>query len=121
VKAAYLMKYDAKGNVIFARSFGSFVHQRSTSGFHNYGKVFTDARDNLLVISSFYNTLKEDRFTLNSKGLQDIFIAKYNEIGYPQWIRQIGGTEMEYVNDVAVSSDNQIYISGEYSKLNTRY
>jgi hypothetical protein len=117
VKAAYLMKYDAKGNVIFARSFGSFVHQRSTSGFHNYGKVFTDARDNLLVISSFYNTLKEDRFTLNSKGLQDIFIAKYNEIGYPQWIRQIGGTEMEYVNDVAVSSDNQIYISGEYSSL----
>ncbi len=111
---AFFLKYDKDGSIINAFTFGAFVNQRYIPENHSYGRLVSDENNNVYVASVFFDSVLVDKTKLISRGLQDIFLAKFNEIGYLQWIRQIGGDGSEYVGDISLGSDNRIYITGDY-------
>lgn len=51
---------------------------------------------------------------LTSVSGEDGFIAKYNDQGQLQWIKQLAGTSTDRVNGIVIASDNEIYIVGEF-------
>lgn len=52
--------------------------------------------------------------SLTSVGSEDGFIAKYNDQGQLQWIKQLAGTSSDRVNGIVIANDNEIYIVGEF-------
>lgn len=45
---------------------------------------------------------------------EDGFITKYNDQGVLQWVKQLQGTSTDRINGIAITSDNEIYIVGEF-------
>lgn len=54
---------------------------------------------------------------LESKGLEDGFIAKVNYAGHLLWIKSFGGNSMDKLFDIELDSDGNIYATG-YSMSN---
>ena len=46
------------------------------------------------------------------QGGDDIFVAKYNSSGSLQWQRTLGGTQDEFLYDIASDSSSNLYITG---------
>ena len=78
-----LVKYDASGNVVWAKNGGS------TAGDIAYG-VGLDSTGNVYVTGHFSGTMTVDGVTVTSSGLFDIFIAKYNPGGVLLWLKNAG-------------------------------
>lgn len=74
----YLAKYDANGNLVYARSFGS-------TGFDVGTSVTVDASGNVYMTGWFNNTVDFDpspgTANLTSAGSNDVFVAKYDANG----------------------------------------
>lgn len=47
-----------------------------------------------------------------NKGMDDVFVAKYNNTGTQQWVRQLGTTANDLGYGVAMSTDGDVYITG---------
>lgn len=59
---------------------------------------------------------QEQLGSLQSFGIdrEDGFITKYNDQGVLQWVKQLQGTSTDRINGIAITSDNEIYIVGEF-------
>jgi len=111
----FILKYDSTGSLISSRTYNSYDKNRSALAYRTFGGITTDIENNLYLTSMFHDTIEFDRFELKSKGLQDIYLIKFNEIGFPQWATSFGGDNMEYVLDIDLSDDNNIYLTGDYN------
>ena len=72
------------------------------------GDIAVDANDNLFLATFFshqliigHDTLISDTLSWGYPGM-DICIAKYNEIGFPQWARKAGGIEGDYARGISI-------------------
>ena len=52
--------------------------------------------------------------TLNSAGIDDIFVAKYDSAGLLQWVRRAGGTGSDQGISIAVDGSD-IYLTGFFN------
>ena len=107
-----LVKYDASGNVVWAKNGGS------TAGDIAYG-VGLDSTGNVYVTGHFSGTMTVDGVTVTSSGLLDIFIAKYNPGGVLLWLKKAGGTGSDIPHGLAVDSSNNVAIVGEFQNTAT--
>ncbi|MBL6448710.1 T9SS type A sorting domain-containing protein [Fulvivirga sp. 29W222] len=70
-------------------------------------------KSDYLYITGVYNYQgRFDGAELMSKGLEDIFIGKYRKNGELIWMKSIGGVSQDLVYDMALDSDDNIYITG---------
>ncbi len=102
-----VVKYDPAGNVIWAKNAGG------TGGDFAKG-VALDASGNIYVAGFYTGTVTVDGVTLNSRGIFDIFLAKYNTNGTLLWIKSAGGTGSDQAHGVAVDAAGNIGITGEF-------
>ena len=102
-----LVKYDAAGNVLWAKNGGS------TAGDTAYG-VGLDATGNVYVAGHFSGTMTVDGVTVTSSGLFDIFLAKYTPAGALLWLRRAGGTGSDIPHGLVVDGLGNIAIVGEF-------
>jgi len=119
----YLLKLDSQGNKIFIRPIptsydgGSFMEG---TWWKKMAGIKSDKENNVFITSSFSDTLIMADDTLVSRiteygwGSTDILVAKYNEIGYPQWAKSAGGTWHDFAHTLAADSSG-IYLAGFYS------
>jgi len=107
-----LVKYDASGNVVWAKNGGS------TAGDIAYG-VGLDSTGNVYVAGHFSGTMTVDGITVSSSGLFDIFIAKYNPGGVLLWLKKAGGTGSDIPHGLAIDSSNNVAIVGEFQNTAT--
>jgi hypothetical protein len=49
----------------------------------------------------------------------DIFVAKYSRGGVLQWVKKAGGQNLDFSSSIAVSSANNIYVTGFFSGSST--
>ncbi|MEN9738221.1 MAG: hypothetical protein RLZZ318_254 [Bacteroidota bacterium] len=95
----FVVKYDSKGNVKWAKSAGGIGNEMGL-------KVTNDSFGNFYM-TGFFNssTISFNGITLNSFGGLDAYVAKYDSIGNILWAKNIVGTGDEYglgiVNDVS--------------------
>ena len=104
----FLTKYDANGNVIWAKSAGSIHDDVAHS-------ISLDASGNIYIAGEFAGpTLTIDTITLTDSSYSDIFIAKFNADGNVLWAKSIGGTHDDWANSIAVDPSGNFYIVGWY-------
>ena len=76
--------------------------------------IVQDNAGNYYVLGNFNGTVTQDAITLNTYGVQDIFLSKYDPQGVVQWIKQIGGTGTETAIGLAINHvGTALFISGQ--------
>jgi gliding motility-associated-like protein len=79
--------------------------------------VAVDAQNATYTVGSFRATLSWGSGIpqLNSSGLSDGFLVKFDSDGGFEWQQKFGGTQMDVANGVAVDGDGNIFVVGTYS------
>jgi hypothetical protein len=104
----FVVKYDASGNVVWAKSAGGI----NTDG--GYG-IAVEANGNVFITGNFSSpSIVFGSTTLTNSGSYDIFIAKYNPSGTVLWAKKAGGTGLEIGNSVTVDASGNSYITGVF-------
>ena len=99
----FLVKYDANGNVLWAKSAGG---GSATS-------IAVDASGNIYVTGYFSNsTLIFGSTTLTNAGYDDIFLAKYDVNGNVLWAKSAGGSYRDDATSIAVDASGITYMAG---------
>ena len=97
---AFLVKYDAAGNLQWTRQLGTWSSDSSYS-------VAIDSDGNALISGHTWDSLGGA-----NAGGQDTFLAKYSPAGDLLWARQLGTTTNDYTYAVAIDSAGNAFISG---------
>ncbi len=109
---AYIVKLDATGNFVWAKSFGGTGNDFSQC-------VAIDATGNIYLTGNYTGTVDFDAgvgvFNLVSVGLADMFISKLDASGNFVWAKSMGGTNNEYSNSIAVDASGNIIAAGNYA------
>lgn len=95
---AFVAKYDAAGNRLWGRQFG-------TSNLDEVWGVATDAQDNVYVAGRTTGDLA------GHQGGDDGYIRKYTASGGVAWTRQIGTRDSDEVSDIAVDAGGNVYVT----------
>jgi len=101
---AYLAKYDAQGNVLWAQA-------APASGFSD---VVVDAADNVYVIGSFSGSATFGGTMLTTQAAFDLVLVKYDPRGNVLWARAGGtlpGSRLGWTS-VAVDAVGNAYVTG---------
>ncbi len=104
----FLARLNQNGNAQWARSAGG-------SGNEAAYDIASDSQGNIFITGGFSsNTISFGSTVLTHAGSGDIFTARYNAQGNPQWARQAGGIYAE--EGYALHSDNNgnIVVCGYY-------
>ncbi|MEI6816019.1 MAG: T9SS type A sorting domain-containing protein [Bacteroidota bacterium] len=105
----FIVKYDANGNVLWAKSAGGSSVDYGIS-------VSTDASGNILLTGYFYSpSITFDTFTLINAGVADMFIVKYDANGNVLWAKREGGTSYDYGLSVTADVSGNILLTGWFS------
>ena len=114
----FVAKYDANGNVGWARRIGTSLG----ASFHNLltYNIAADASGNVYVGGTFaLSTLSFENITLanGETGNFDLFLAKYDTNGTLAWARTAGGpggSDNIRLHSLAVDGSGNVYFTGDY-------
>lgn len=109
--AGYLLKVDANGNFIWAKMFtGNNRCYPST--------VDIDSNGDIITSGEYMDDLDADPgpgvFTLNTNGVQDVYIIKLDSNGDFLWANSFGGTVPDESFGLTTDASNNIYTAGYF-------
>jgi hypothetical protein len=105
----FLTKYDADGNVIWART-------SAGSGSASAHCTTTDALGNIYVAGDFNSlSLEFEDISLVSSGGQECFIVKYDPDGNVIWAVKAGGTGNDRIFSIACDNNGNSHVTGVYN------
>lgn len=109
----YFTKSDTAGNLIWAKSIGSFDFEFPKS-------IEVDSLGNVFVIGMFNNTCDFDpsnsSYFVTSSGANDCFIAKYDDTGNFLWVKTFGAINNDYISSSCLDRMGNIYLTGNFDK-----
>lgn len=100
---AFLTKYDASGDLQWARQFGGSLNDSSAE---QVGDVAADGLGNVYVTGF----IGDDGDTSAREG--DAFVAKYDASGAQQWMRTLSGGEGSWASGVSLDGLGNVYLTG---------
>lgn len=103
----FLVKYDPNGDELWAVGAGGGFAEESRA-------VAVDDSGNIFVTGRFGTTITLGSSTLNSSLSGNVFIAKFDPDGDPNWAVGAGGVDEEGGNGIAVGSYGDVYITGAF-------
>ncbi|HTL82402.1 MAG TPA: SBBP repeat-containing protein [Bacteroidia bacterium] len=105
----FLIKYDANGSEIWARS-----GDGGAGDFSN--DVSVDMSGNIFITGYFSSpSFSLDTVTLiNASNSNDLFIAKYDSSGNIQWARRASGSSNCIGESVATDNNGKSFVTGQY-------
>ena len=112
----FLAKYaGATGAYIWAHTFGDIAN----SGFGVTGTgngVAVDSSNNVFLTGSFQGVVNFGGTNLSDPSLTtDVFVAKFNAAGVHQWSKNFPNTALEVGRAIAVDSNGNVVITGNYN------
>ncbi len=100
----FIVKYDASGNVLWAKSVGGTSSE-------NGHEIATDANGNVFVTGHFSSSsISFGTTVLTNNGSNDIFIVKYDASGNVLWAHSAGGTGSDIGNDISCDVSGNILV-----------
>jgi len=105
-----ITKIDKNGVWQWAKAFGGKDNDTGIS-------IAIDAQDNLYVAGTFRGSMTLGQTTLTATGDADIFLASLDSKGQWRWATSFGGTLDERVTQIALDSQGNIYVSGQFLGL----
>lgn len=109
----FVAKYDNAGNAQWARKAGG----GSAGQFDQATGLAADAAGNVYLAGVFASATAnfDGGVALANRGGFDAFLARFNAAGSLQWVQQVGGTQDDRANGVAVDSAGNAYLVGEFT------
>ena len=107
-KDIFLAKADASGNVIWARQMGG---GRPDEGC----EIEVDEAGNSYISGGFVDSATFESQVLQSAGLRDVFVAKYDTQGKLVWLKQAGGKGDDEDYALALDSAEKVTIVGTFN------
>ncbi|MES2567674.1 MAG: T9SS type A sorting domain-containing protein [Bacteroidota bacterium] len=104
----FVAKYDFNGNIIWAKSAGSYSGEKALG-------VTSDHYGNVFVCGYFKNTTVIGNTTLYSSGNYEIFIAKLDRNGNWLWAKKAGGAGRDEAKSIKCDAQGNVYICGMYA------
>jgi hypothetical protein len=102
----FVAKYNRDGNELWAGRGGGSTY--------DYGRaVAVDAAGNVCVAGDFSGAATFGPASVNSAGLSDAFIAKYDPAGSLLWVNTGGGTSTDLAAGVATDGGGNIFLTGQ--------
>ena len=115
----YLASMDTDGGIIWIVQGGGGTQLSKNTDLDMGAALDVDAAGNSYVCGIFAENAVFGKDTLHPKGIQDLFVAKYNSRGDLQWIKPFGGdseeVNMERAMDIVVNNDGDCYVTGYFS------
>jgi hypothetical protein len=108
----YLARYDLQGNCIWGRGLNNEFYNPNS---YINGDLVTDNNDNVYFSTNFYQNVSTETYTLTSYGANDVYLGKFNDIGYPQWAFNGGSTSFDFGSSLSLHSNQDIVIGGYFS------
>jgi hypothetical protein len=102
----FVAKYDANGNVVWAKGGGGSTGIAKSIG--------VDANGNSYVTGFFGSSTTFGSDTLINAGRDDIFVVKYDANGNVVWAKSAGGTLDDYGYAIAVDANGNSYVTGYF-------
>ncbi|MFA4852230.1 MAG: SBBP repeat-containing protein [Bacteroidales bacterium] len=113
----FLAKYDANGNVLWAKSFGG-TGTGNNGAYGDKGQSITiDASGNIYITGEFSSpSITFGNYTLNNYGnnAYDVFIAKFDAGGNALWAKSAGGNYYDMSYSIKADASGNVYITGEF-------
>jgi len=107
----YILKLDANGNFIGAKSMGGQGKDVGTS-------IGTDISGNVYLTGSFQGTAdfgsNKEPILLTSNGDSDVFILKLDAQGKSIWVQSIGDKAYDAGLGIITDASNDIYLTGTF-------
>lgn len=104
----FLIKYDASGNIIWAKSAGGNDLDYPTS-------IAIDNTGNIYVVGLFKSpVIYFGSYLMTNSGIVDPFIAKYDAAGNIIWTRQGVGNDDDAALAVTTDASGNVFVSGEF-------
>jgi hypothetical protein len=109
----YLVKYDAQGNLVWAKREGQV-------GDENVMSAAVDAFGNVYITGCYISsTITFGATSLINTGGGDVFLVKYDSSGNALWAKGFGGsTGIEIANAVAIDPLGNVCVTGYYESTN---
>lgn len=104
----FIAKYNASGNIVWAKGAGDFTNDIAYD-------IVTDSAGNSYITGVFYGKLNLGRSSVKSIGSDDCFIIKYDTNGNAIWSTQIGGSGSAYGFAVCKGNNETIFSTGYFS------
>ncbi|NQY30360.1 MAG: SBBP repeat-containing protein [Flavobacteriaceae bacterium] len=106
----FILKLDANGDFIWAKSFGGDNYDSGAS-------IAIDSQNNIYITGSFRETTDFDPssntfyLTSNTQGIDDIYVLKLDTNGAFIWVKSFGGIWFDFGLSIAIDTFDNIYIS----------
>lgn len=106
---AFVAKYDAGGNVIWATGDGGQDIDEPLA-------IAVDAAGNSYIVGQYYSaTFTAGDSTITNGGIfEEAFIVRYDATGNATWVRGAGGPEWEVAEGVATDADGNAIMTGYF-------
>jgi hypothetical protein len=104
---AFLAKYDAKGNLVFGKVFGSTINAIATG-------LAIDSKGAIYLVGRFSGKLSFGGTTMTGYGGGDAFVAKFSSSGKHLWSERYGSNFTSKVTSVAVDAKDNPLIAGSF-------
>ena len=103
----FVLKYSKNNQLLWANRIGS------PSG--NYaGKMAVSENGDVYVTGLFVGSLSVGAITLNSYGLSDIFVFKYDLNGNVIWGKNAGSSDDDWGGEGIIVDNNNVYLTGGF-------
>ncbi len=93
---------------------GSNLDQGVDLQLDNFGNIYTTG---FFEGTADFDPSSNNTVNLNSVGLRDFYIAKYDVIGQLAWAKSIGGSSQEYSKSMQIDDAGNIYVVGDFNGL----
>ncbi|MGE3467402.1 MAG: FG-GAP-like repeat-containing protein [Pyrinomonadaceae bacterium] len=101
---AFVRKYDAEGNLVWMRQFGT----SGSGSFDDASSVAVDTEGNSYVIGNTVGAFPGQ----TSSGADDVFVRQYDASGNDIWTRQFGTAVDDFAYGAAVDAEGNSYVAG---------
>ncbi|MCX7861886.1 MAG: T9SS type A sorting domain-containing protein [Bacteroidales bacterium] len=110
----FIAKYNSNGQFIWA------IKTTGNSYTYSYS-ITTDYQNNIYIIGTYFKTVDFDpgtgTYNLTAVGTScDVYIAKYSPTGNLIWVKSIGGTKNDFINEIALDN-NSLYAIGHFQDI----
>jgi hypothetical protein len=107
---SFFSKFNADGSYVFTKTFGS-VNQ-------DFTVIGVDSLEDIYMAGYFSGTVDFDPSIgtdeRTDNGGIDIYLTKINADGSYGWTKTIGGAAYDWVQSIAIGSEDSVYITGDF-------
>jgi hypothetical protein len=117
-KDVYIAKYDASGNVLWAKNIESQLYYLpvSNSSYFNVD-ICAEVGGGVFITGTFRDSTMIGSTMLTSAGKHDGFLAKYDGAGNVLWATRFGGSLTDYGQSVSTDMGGSVFVTGGFASL----